>query len=192
MKCTAVGGHTPNGPPLPPRRGRLHRVSLLDREAEAGCRRKSHDGVCTVRGKVTLIIHEQTCKLVSILWDKRSGCGSQRRVVGGGGLNGDVDCQPVKLSLHNLESTKSHCCSPSPCHMWDLELSLSVSFHWKTQARVLSAVAVRGRACAALWMNLCADCMLILLVIWLHDDFGMCCPVCQSSHKPTKNVDPAF
>lgn len=55
---------------LLPRWGRLNRVSLLDREAETGGCRKSHDGVCTVRGKVTLRIHEEPCKLVSIPADK--------------------------------------------------------------------------------------------------------------------------
>ena len=65
-----VGGNALSGGPC---RERLDRLSLLDREAEAGCRRKSHDGACTVRGKVTLIIHEQPCKLVSILKNKSSG-----------------------------------------------------------------------------------------------------------------------
>lgn len=67
VKCAAAGGNAVAGSPVHPRRGGLDHVSLLDREAEAGCRRKSHDGACTVRGKVTLIIHEQACKPVSIL-----------------------------------------------------------------------------------------------------------------------------
>lgn len=51
---------------LLPCRRRLNGVSLRDREAEAGGCRVSHDGTCTVSEKVTLIIHEQPCKLVSI------------------------------------------------------------------------------------------------------------------------------
>lgn len=61
-----------------------------------------------------------------------NGSGSQWSVFGRGRLN--VDCQPVKLTLHNLQSSRSHYCSLS--HMWDLESTLSVSFHRKTWARV--------------------------------------------------------
>lgn len=107
---SGTGNNPLTGPP-PPRCGHLIRMLQLDREAEAGCSR-SHDGVCTVRGKVTLIIHEQSCKLVSSTYGK-SYCGGSQwssicSLVSGGKLNWPEIGLAGEVNL-NFQSCISHC-----------------------------------------------------------------------------------
>lgn len=114
----------------PPRQERSDRLFLLDREAEVVRCRRSH-GACTVRRKVTLIIHEQPCKQVSALRDKSSVGGSQwssRRLLSRGQRGGHLNESREVMVTQLLDNQKSVCV----CPMWDLDSSLLVSFHFKT------------------------------------------------------------
>lgn len=135
------------------------RVYLLDREAEAGCRRrkKSRHGAFTVRRKVTITPHKQakSCKYTERfkLLAAATHCGPIRR-----SYKNKLELSFCEFNDRQLvTSGKSHCYSVSRMGPWIV-----------STCHFISTLSLRQWACAAHKLYLCTDDLtLFYLVIWM-------------------------